>query len=121
MDRRRVLIIDEDRRTVDKLQELFVRSGFEAEIALTPSVGLNIVTERQMSVAVLSAKFGCDADWEMVRHIRKHDPSLPILLFNAPKQKGLSREARRVGVKRFLSMPVDVGMVHEEALKLTRN
>ena len=121
MDYQRVLIIDADRRTVDRLQEMFVRSGFEAEVALSPSVGLAIINERQMSVAVLSADLGCDGDWEVVKRLKKSDPDLPVVLFNAPKEKGLSDEARRAGVKRFLVTPVDVQTVHNEAIKAMRN
>src|SRR3990172_11922895 len=95
--RQRVLIIDEDRRTVDKLQEKFVQSGYEAEIALSGPVGLAIVGERYMSVAVLSAKVGHEEDWELVKNLKKSDPHLPVVLFNAPKVKGLSKEARRAG------------------------
>ena len=68
--RPRVLIIDEDRRTVDKLQEMFTRVGCEAEIALSGNVGLSIVSERHMSVAVLSAKVGHGEDWALVRELK---------------------------------------------------
>jgi len=121
LTRPRVLIIDEDRRTVDKLQELFVRSGCEAEIALSPSVGISIISERQMNVAVLSAELGLKSDWEVVRHLKRSDPELPVVLFNAPKLKGLSKEARRVGVARLLATPMKVETVHDEALKVMRN
>ena len=121
MDHRRVLIIDADRRTVDRLQELFVSSGFEAEVALSPSVGLNIITERQMSVAVMSAELGRCEDWSVVKRMKQTDPDLPVVLFNAPKEKGLSKEARRAGVKRCIATPIDIQAVHKEAVKAMRN
>ena len=121
VDRGRVLIIDADRRTVDRLQEMFLQSGFEAEVALSPNVGLNIVNERQMSVAILSAEVACDGDWAVVKGMKQRDPDLPVVLFNAPNEKGLSREARRAGVKRFLATPTDIQAVHNEAIKVMRN
>jgi DNA-binding NtrC family response regulator len=119
--RRRVLIIDEDRRTVDKLQEKFVQSGYEAEIALSGLVGLAIVAERYMSVAVLSAKVGHDLDWELVKSLKKSDPQLPVVLFNVPKIKGFSKEARRAGVSKFILSDLDAETVLHEAVKVMRN
>ncbi len=121
INRPRVLIIHEDRRTVDKLQELFVRSGYEAEIALTSEVGLSVIRERHMSVAVLGSELGPDGNWEFIKKLKESDPGLPVVLFNAPKVKGLSREARRVGVQKLLAIPTDVEAVQKEAVKVMRN
>ena len=121
VSRQRVLIIDEDRRTVDRLQEKFVQSGFEAEIALSGAVGVAIAAERHMSVAILSAKIGQEESWSIVRQLRQSDPQLPVVLFNAPKVKGLSKEARRAGVAKFIQIDVDAHLVYVEATKLMRN
>jgi len=98
----RVLIIDRDRRTVDRLQEQFTRFGYEAEVALSGHVGVSIVAERRMSVAVLSAALGHESDWALVRRLKKSDPAMPVVCFNGPKVKGLSREAKRAGVTKLL-------------------
>ncbi len=120
--RPRVLIIDADRRTVDRLQEKFIELGCEAEIALSGSVGLSIVAERQMSVAVLSAEVGGHReDWALVRKLKRHDPKLPVVLFNAPKVKGLSKEARRAGCSKFIVTDWDADRVLTEAVKVMRN
>jgi DNA-binding NtrC family response regulator len=119
--RPRVLIIDVDRRTVDKLQEKFTQLGYEAEIALSGSVGLSIVAERRMSVAILSAKIGHSEDWELVRKLKTHDPKLPVVLFNAPNVKGLSKEARRAGCAKFLVLDSDSEKLLNETVKVMRN
>lgn len=119
--RQRVLIIDEDRRTVDRLQEKFLQVGFEAEIALTGEVGVAIVAERYMSVALLSARLGQDAKWELVKKLKEFDPHLPVVLFNGPKVKGLSKEARRAGVAKFLLTDTDTQSLLSETMKVARN
>jgi DNA-binding response OmpR family regulator len=119
--RRRVLIIDEDRRTVDRLQEQFVQSGYEAEIALSGPVGIAIVAERYMSVVILSAKIGHGEDWELVKSLKKSDPQVPVVMFNAPKVKGLSKEARRAGVAKFILSDLDPAIVLHETVKVMRN
>lgn len=117
--RKRVLIIDEDRRTVDRLQETFSQFGFEAEIALSVLVGQSIAAERYMSVVLINAKIGNESNWEAVRRLKESDPNLPVVLFNAPK--GLSKEARRAGVAKFISTEADAQMLFSEARKVMRN
>ena len=118
IDRRRILIIDRNRRTVDELQEKFVSSGCEAEIALSAPVGLSIIASRKMDVAVMNAELGHQEDWELVKTLKESNPELPLVLFDAPKQKGLSREARRAGVERLLVSPMDADIILAETLKV---
>ena len=118
LDRPRILIIDEDRRTVDELQEKFTRSGYEAEVALSASVGMSIIAERRMNAAVLNANLGHEANWALVRRLKESDPGLPLVLFNAPKVKGMSREAKRAGATKFLSHPIEPDEVMAETVKI---
>ena len=121
IDRRRVLIIDVNRRTVDELHKTFIQSGYEAEVALSAPVGLSIIAARRMDAAVLNADLGHEEDWQLVKRLKKSDPELPLVLFNAPKVKGLSREARRAGVERFLVSPLDPDTVLAETRRVIRN
>ena len=121
MDRPRVLIIDGDRRTVDQLQEHFTRSGCEAEVALSGHVGLSIVEERRMSLTILNGEMGLEGDWALVRRLKAFDPAMPLMLFNGPNAKSVSREARRHGVTRFLAQPVEVETVMAEAMKVLKD
>lgn len=121
IENQRVLIIDGDRRTVDKLQEKFIQSGYEAEIALSGTVGLSIVGERRMRIGVLNAKMGHDEDWQLVKRLRKRDPGLRLVLFDCPATKDFSREARRMGITMAIASPSDLETVFVEAVKLMGN
>ena len=74
-----------------------------------------------MSVAILSATMGHEADWELVRTLKSSDPGLPVILFNGPKVKGLSKEARRAGVAKFLASPMDLETLVSAARVVMRN
>ena len=120
IDRPRVLIIDEDRRMVDQLQEYFNRSGYEAEVALSPTVGLSIIEERRMSLTGLNGEMGLEGDWALVRRLKQFDPAMPLVLFNGPKTKDIAREARRLGVSRVLAQPAQIETVMAEAMKVLK-
>jgi len=107
MYRPRVLIIEADRRTVDELQERFERHGIEAEVALNVAVGLTILAERRMDAAVIDAQFEVMNEWTLLQRVKEVDPNVPVVMINGDKSKGISKVARRAGVTRFLSSPVD--------------
>jgi len=107
MFRPRVLIIEEDRRTVDELQDRFERGGFEAEVALSGEVGLSIIAERKMNVAVVDAQREEARDWQLLKDLKESDPGLHVILINGIKGRGMWRVARRAGAARFLSSPVN--------------
>lgn len=117
MERSRVLIIDQDRRTVDQLQEKLEQLGMEAEIALTGDVGLTILREREMDAAVLDAKVGGFDGWDLLRAIKRRAPQLPVVFINGRARKGESRVARRAGASRFIRIPADpdrvINAVHQ--------
>ena len=117
MQRNRVLIIEQDRRTVDQLQEKLETVGMEAEIALSGDVGLTILREREMDAAVVDAKVGDFDGWDLLRAIKRSAPQLPVVFINGRARKGESRVARRAGAARFIRTPADpdrvINAVHQ--------
>ena len=111
MLRPRVLIIESDRRTVDELQEWFERGGYEAEVALSASVGLGILAERRMDAAVVDATLEAKDKWSLLKSLKKTDPGLKVVVINGWQGKGVSKIARRAGAARFLVSPVDAEKV----------
>ena len=107
----RVLIIESDRRTVDELQERFERYGIEAEVALSASVGLDILSERQMDAAIVDAELEEHEKWPLLTSLRQKAPTVPVVMINGWKKKGISKLARRAGAARFLASPVDAEKV----------
>ena len=119
MFRKRVLIIEDDKRTVEEIHCVLENNGYETEVALTPQVGLAILAERRMDAAVLDAQLEeTDSGWTLLKQIRETNPALPIVLINAPKQKGLSEIARRAGASRFMAQPVNPERVGAEVVKI---
>lgn len=111
MEQPRVLIVEENRRTVGQLHDRFVQEGFETEVALNGQVGLSIVHERDMDAAVVSHRLRGFEEWELLRKLRREAPGLPIVLINGPRRKGISRVARQAGATRFLREPANLDRV----------
>lgn len=111
VERPRVLIIEENRRTVGELHDLFEQSGYETEVALSGEIALTIVRERDMDAAVLDHNMSGFEGWELIRKLKTKAPDLPIVLINGPCEKGISRHARRAGASRFMRQPANLDRV----------
>jgi DNA-binding response OmpR family regulator len=111
MDNMRVLIVEENRRTVGELHDRLTRSGFETEVALTGETALTIVRERDVDAVVLDHSITGYDDWELVRKLKRRMPAIPILLINGPREKGVSRVARQAGATRFLRAPTELDRI----------
>lgn len=111
MDRPRVLIVEENRRTVGELHDKFEINGYEAEVALNGQLALSIIHEREMDVAVLDHEMSGFREWELVRKLKSKAPALPIVLINGPREKGIARVARRAGATRYMRSPVNLDRV----------
>jgi two-component system response regulator GlrR len=108
MERVRVLIIEQNRRTVGELHDRLVRMGYETEVALSGESGLAIIHERDMDLAVLDHRVTGYGEWELLHQLRRWAPGLPIVLINGPRRKGVSRQARQAGAVRFMREPVNM-------------
>lgn len=113
MERPRILVVEENRRTVGQLHDRLVRQGFETEVALSGEIGLSIVHDRDMDAAVVSHRLRGFEEWELLRRLRRDAPGLPIVLINGPRRKGISRVARQAGATRFLREPANLDRVVE--------
>ena len=111
MERARVLIIEENRRIVGELHDRLVREGYETEVALNGEMGMAIIRDRDMDVAVVDHHAcGCE-EWDLLRKLHRRVPGLPIVLINGPRRRGISRMARQAGATRFLRAPVNLSRV----------
>ena len=80
IERPRVLIIEQNRRTVGELHDRLVRMGYETEVALSGESGLAIIHERDMDLAVLDHRVSGFDEWELLHQLRRRAPGLPIVL-----------------------------------------
>ena len=111
MESPRVLIIEENRRTVGELHDRLQAKGFEAEVALSGDMGLEIVDERGMDAVIVDHRITGFPEWELVRRLHTKAPEIPLVLINGPRQRGVSRLARQAGATRFMRSPVNADRV----------
>jgi DNA-binding response OmpR family regulator len=102
----RILIVEDTRQTVDDLRDYFELEGYETEVALNSQVAVSIVVERKMGVALIGMEVHEVHATEIVKELRRIDPSLPIIVLYDSKSKRTEAALAKVGARDFLAKPL---------------
>lgn len=103
----RILIIEDERQTVDTLRDMFEQHGYETEVALNKQVALTILQERCMDIAILSTSVQASSDSDVLYEIRKLHANMPIIIISDQKSKRVESSSLKAGAKIFLLKPLD--------------
>ncbi|HHT9136183.1 MAG TPA: response regulator [Candidatus Wunengus sp. YC60] len=103
----RILIIEDERQTVDTLRDLFEQHGYETEVALNKQVALAILQERSMDIAIVSTSVQEPSGPDVLHEIRKLHANMPIIMISDQKSKRIESSSIKAGAKIFLLKPLD--------------
>ncbi len=103
----RILIIEDERQTVDSLRDLFEQHGYETEVALNKHVALTILQERKMDVAIISTIVQGVLGIEILHDARKISTNLPVIMISNQKSKRLESASIKAGANVFILKPLD--------------
>lgn len=103
----RIMIVEDERQTVDTLRDLFEQYGYETEVALNRNVALNILQERKMDILIISEMVQDIPGIEIMCDIRKTNKSLPIIMICEQKSKRVESSLMKAGANIVLSKPLD--------------
>ena len=103
----RILIVEDERQTVDTLRDLFEHHGYETEVALNKQVALTILQERSMDIAILSTSVQDSSGGDILHEVRKLNANMPIIMISDQKSKRMESSSIKAGAKIFILKPLD--------------
>ena len=103
----RILIVEDERQTVDTLRDIFEQHGYETEVALNKQVALTILQERSMDIAIVSTSVQDSSGGDILHEIRKLNAKMPIIMISEQKSKRIESSSIKAGAKIFLLKPLD--------------
>ena len=103
----RILIVEDERQTVDTLRDMFEQHGYETEVALNKQVALTILQERIMDIAIVSTSVQDSSGGDILHEIRKLNAKMPIVMISEQKSKRVETSSIKAGAKIFLLKPLD--------------
>ncbi len=109
--RRRLVLVEDDRHSIDALRTAFADLGCECEVALDLSTAMTILGERRMDVAVVNAKATDMKEEQLIDELKDASPGIRIVIYNGTKSKARQRRLRRQGADSYLSTASDMAAV----------
>ena len=103
----RILIVEDERQTVDTLRDMFEQHGYETEVALNKQVALTILQERSMDIAIVSTSVQDSSGGDILHEVRKLNANMPIIMISDHKSKRIESSSIKAGAKIFLLKPLD--------------
>ena len=103
----RILIVEDERQTVDTLRDLFEQHGYETEVALNKHVALTILQERSMDIAIVSTKVQEASGVDILHEIKKLSANMPVIMISDQKSKRVESSSIKAGANIFLLKPLD--------------
>lgn len=116
--RRRLLLVEDDRHSIDELRDIFTQQGYECEVALDFATARKILAERMMDLAVVNASLSAVSDEKLVQEFMAHDPSMCLVIYNGTGDKARQRRLRRMGADSYLSEASDLRAVGRAVQKV---
>ncbi len=102
----RILIVEDERQTVDELRDLFELYGYETEVALNKQVAMTILQERSMDLAIVSTLVQGVTGVEILHEIKKYYATMPIIMISSQKLKRTESSSLKAGASVFLLKPL---------------
>lgn len=103
----RILIVEDERQTVDTLRDLFEQNGYETEVALSKQVALTILQERKMDLAIMSTTVQEISGIEILHEMRKIIPNIPVIVIGNQKSKRIESSFMKTGSAIFVVKPFE--------------
>lgn len=103
----RILIIEDERQTVDELRDHLESYGYETEVALTAPVGVSVLEERKMDLVVIGEDVHEISGLDILSKLKELAPGLKAVLMTSQKSKRYQASLLKFGARGVLTQPLD--------------
>jgi DNA-binding NtrC family response regulator len=105
MPRGTILVVDDEDEIREGLEALLTSEGFEVSSAGTGEAGLQKLEDRPFDLMLLDVSLPDRNGLELLREIRRRDPSLSIILITAYGSIEMARAAFKGGAQDYITKP----------------
>lgn len=105
----RLLIVAEEKQTVEDLLEYFESNGYETEITLNAKTAIGIINEREMDIIMIGLKDmkSVDEALNIIEEINETVPSIPMIVIGGERSKRTENKLIKAGAKEFCPCPIE--------------
>jgi DNA-binding NtrC family response regulator len=104
----RLLVVDDDPSTVNALEMLLQQAGYEVRTAEDGVEALQRFADSAADVVVTDVNMPKMTGIELLKELRKQDPTLPVIVCTASGDVATAIDAMRAGAESYLAKPVEL-------------
>ncbi|WP_199617192.1 response regulator [Paenibacillus alkalitolerans] len=108
MDKNKVLIVDDQNGIRVLLTEVFSSEGYRTFQASNGKLALDIVTKESPDLVLLDMKIPGMDGLEILKHIKKINPAIKVIMMTAYGELDMIKEATESGALMHFTKPFDI-------------
>ncbi len=108
MEQHQVLIVDDDRRVRDVLQEIFLSNGFKCHVATNGQEGIEMFNSVRPPLTVTDVKMPVMDGLEFLKAVRKIDGDAAVIVLTGVGDVKTAIESLKHGAHDFIIKPVNL-------------
>jgi DNA-binding NtrC family response regulator len=112
----RMLLVDDDRHLLDSMSGWIETQGYSVTVASSVAQARNCIDQFPFDVAVVDVQLADGDGFQILRHCRANQPSLPVILMTGYGTVDTAIEALREGAYDLLTKP----LIDEELMMAVR-
>jgi DNA-binding NtrC family response regulator len=108
---RRILVVDDDPLLVELLSDYFTSEGYSVMPAATAEAALAAVRQVRPDVVLLDIGLPDGDGFDVLRHIRRYDPTIGVIMLTGHRNVGLARASIQMGAIDCVFKPIDLDRI----------
>lgn len=108
MDKKRILVADDDQATRETLLELLTDEGYEVAVAADGHKAVALLSSFLPDLVLTDFNMPGLDGMDVLAHVKKVSPATPVLIFTADTTIDAQRKADALGVQDYLNKPLDL-------------
>ncbi|PIQ86081.1 MAG: two-component system response regulator, partial [Candidatus Omnitrophica bacterium CG11_big_fil_rev_8_21_14_0_20_45_26] len=118
MDKKLILIIDDEAEIVEQVKEFFEEEGFRVFTAESGEEGVRFLGQEKPALVILDMKLPDMAGTSVLRAVKQKSPKSKVIVITGYVDQAMMDEAEQIGRDLFLQKPFDLEKLREEVEKL---
>lgn len=108
MEKKRILVADDDQTTRETLLDLLTDEGYDVAVAADGQAAVTLLSSFQPDLVLTDFNMPGLDGMGVLAHVKNVYPTTPVIIFTADTTIDAKRKAQALGVEDYLNKPLDL-------------
>ncbi len=108
MRKPRILLVDDDKNTVNGLKKVLMQDGYDTSCAVTGYEALNIIERKHVDIVITDMKLPDIGGFTIIEEVKKKDNDTAIIMITAYSSIQSAIDAVKKGAEDYLTKPINI-------------